>query len=55
MKIHCDICGRELGTYLYGKGGVEERAVITSAACLPDVVCFDCLKSKKITNEKSKK
>lgn len=28
MKLHCDICGRYLGDYLYGEGGVEEKAII---------------------------
>jgi len=26
--IECDICGKKLGTYLFGNGGVEEVAII---------------------------
>lgn len=46
MKIHCDKCDRELGEYLFGKGGVEEKAHITNLRNigLPDVVCFNCLR-----------
>ena len=28
MKIHCDNCGKECGDFLYGHGGVEEKAII---------------------------
>ena len=43
MKIHCDNCGRTLGTYLYGKGGVEEVAHIHGGGGInfPDVWCKD--------------
>ena len=44
--LHCDNCDRPLGDYLYGKGGVEEVAVITKnvrSVGLPDVICFECL------------
>ena len=75
MKIHCDNCDRILGTYLYGIGGVEERAVITKRECikntynrcgelngfkrleriLPDVVCFECCKSRSKLNINAKR
>jgi len=44
MKLHCDSCGRELGDYLYGKGGIEERAHIFGhySHRLPDIVCKEC-------------
>lgn len=43
--LHCDRCDKYLGEYLYGPGGVEERAVVgtTHGIGLPDVVCFDCM------------
>jgi hypothetical protein len=51
MTFHCDKCGKELGTYLFGKGGVEERAWIApfmrkelNKVSLPDMQCFDCYK-----------
>ncbi len=31
LKLCCDNCGKKLGTYLYGPGGIEEKAVITFA------------------------
>jgi len=45
MILHCDECGKALGTYLYGAGGVSEIADITytSPTSLPDIVCFECL------------
>lgn len=44
MKLHCDKCKKELGTYLYGKGGIEEIAHIGALRQigLPDVICFKC-------------
>jgi hypothetical protein len=30
MDFHCDNCGKFIGTFLYGKGGVEEKAFITN-------------------------
>lgn len=45
MKIHCDRCGRYLGDYLHGAGGVEEKARISiprSNISMPDVICFIC-------------
>ena len=45
MKIHCDKCDRYLGDYLYGAGGVEEKARISptmSQISMSDIVCFDC-------------
>lgn len=45
MKIHCDSCQKELGDYLYGTGGIEERAHIfgkLAAMSLPDLVCNEC-------------
>ena len=44
MKLHCDSCQKPLGEYLYGVGGIDERAVITNRnnPGLPDVVCHDC-------------
>ena len=45
MKLHCDRCGKELGTYLFGPGGIKERASIgpIRQVGLLDIVCFDCL------------
>ena len=45
FQFHCDECGKSLGTYLYGKGGVEERAHISGIynRRLPDIVCNECL------------
>lgn len=45
MKLHCDSCNRYLGDYLYGKGGVAEKAVVSGggAVQMPDVTCFQCL------------
>lgn len=45
MKLHCDSCGKALGTYLYGRGGIEERATIFKlpSGGLPDVLCNGCL------------
>ena len=42
--FHCDKCGRPLGTYLYGRGGVEERAHISGIYKRrpPDVICNEC-------------
>ena len=43
-KLHCDRCGRALGTYLYGKGGIEEIAYIgtqQTPVSLPDMFCRD--------------
>lgn len=45
MTLHCDSCRKSLGTYLYGKGGIEERAHILgkyNAVALPDIVCNEC-------------
>ena len=44
MKLHCDSCQKELGDYLYGKGGIEERAKIfrTGKISLPDIICNEC-------------
>ncbi len=45
MMLHCDKCDKSLGEYLYGPGGIEERAVILGSVQghrLPDTVCFDC-------------
>jgi hypothetical protein len=44
MKIHCDKCGRYLGDYFYGKGGIVERAIISGGnlTSMPDVICFKC-------------
>ena len=45
MTLHCDNCGKELGEYLYGKGGIEERAIITNRnhpISLPDITCNEC-------------
>ena len=45
-QLHCDRCGRPVGSYLYGKGGIEERAVIHggTAISLPDITCYECLR-----------
>ena len=43
-QLHCDRCGRPLGTYLYGKGGIEEVAWIgskQSPVSVPDMNCKD--------------
>lgn len=29
LVLHCDVCNRPLGTFLYGSGGIEEQAVIS--------------------------
>ena len=57
-QLHCDDCGKALGTYLYGKGGIEEQAIIGSSKGLtqsqiPDIICFECIKSDegKMTNK----
>ena len=43
--LHCDSCGKEMGTYLYGKGGIEERAYIFQTGhMLPNIVCNQCWK-----------
>ena len=44
MTLHCDSCGKALGTYLYGKGGIEEKALIFGnfSYRLPDIVCMEC-------------
>ena len=46
-QLHCDSCGKGVGTYLYGKGGIEERAIIfpsRNSISLPDIVCNECWK-----------
>jgi len=50
IKLQCDNCGKSLGTYLYGKGGVEEKAFIgcTRKVGLPDIECFECASVKNI-------
>jgi len=48
MVIHCDSCYKPLGEYLYGKGGIEERAMILgrqSSVSLPDIICNECWKA----------
>lgn len=47
MTLHCDSCGNSLGTYLYGPGGVEEKAIIYGKYNhrLPDIVCKVCFRS----------
>jgi hypothetical protein len=57
MKLHCDKCQKPLGDYLYGKGGVEERARITdgTATTLPDIVCYECIPKGAITLEQIKR
>ena len=50
MKLYCDVCGRTLGDYLFGPGGIEERAVITNVhrlVGLPDIECFECFREGK--------
>ena len=51
MMIHCDVCGKAVGTYLYGCGGVEERAWIgpmrVGGYRLPDIVCNECIKKRR--------
>ena len=44
MQLHCDSCGKGLGTYLHGKGGIEEKAHIFGqySSRLPDIVCNEC-------------
>jgi len=48
MMLHCDKCGKKLSTYLYGSGGVEEKAVIIQTKysrrgnVLPDIICNEC-------------
>lgn len=48
MKIHCDECGKYLGDYLYGNGGVEEKANVSGGSTISmlDVVCNECMKLK---------
>ena len=51
-QLHCDECNKEVGSYLYGKGGIEERALIANTHRLvgwPDIICFDCLEYKDPT------
>lgn len=51
MKIHCDKCDAYLGDYLYGKGGVAEKARIgatINSISLPDVVCLNCDDTPKL-------
>jgi len=53
FMFHCDVCGKSLGTYLYGKGGVEEKAWISGIRNhyrLPDIICKKCFNKEK--NEK---
>lgn len=53
MDIHCDRCNRNLGTYLFGVGGVVEIAQIglIRQVGLPDIICFNCLGLKfKVKN-----
>ena len=47
LQLHCDNCGKSLGTYLYGKGGIEERAHISGLYNhrLPDITCNECLQN----------
>ena len=44
--LHCDSCGKPLGTYLYGNGGIEEKAFIKNQYShrLPDIICKNCFK-----------
>lgn len=44
MVLHCDSCGKPLGTYLYGRGGIEKRAKVFGhyTGRLPDLVCNEC-------------
>ena len=44
MTLHCDSCDKSLGTYLYGVGGIEERAKIFGKYFhrLPDIICNEC-------------
>ena len=44
MILHCDECRKPLGEYLYGKGGVAEKAVVKGGTgiSLPDIVCYEC-------------
>lgn len=53
MVLHCDICDKELGTYLFGKGGIEERAVIgkNTPNQLPDIICNECIESGKVKDK----
>lgn len=54
--LHCDSCGKGLGTYLFGKGGIEERARIfeTKRYAIPDVVCNECWnEGYSVTNPKN--
>jgi hypothetical protein len=57
MILHCDSCEGELGDYLYGKGGIEERAVIGRSFPhrLPDIVCNDCWKEGYSSENPKKK
>lgn len=47
MNLHCDRCGKNLGDYLFGKGGVEERAIIGELrqVGLPDITCYECIEN----------
>ena len=48
MILHCDSCGVGLGEYLYGIGGVAEKAIIFGSCLshrLPDILCLDCYKN----------
>lgn len=51
--LHCDECGKGLGEYLYGPGGIEERAMIvkTRGVGLPDIICNNCLGKRPTTTE----
>ena len=46
MILHCDSCGKGLGNYLYGKGGIDEKAIIGKlySSRLPDIICLECWK-----------
>lgn len=58
MTLHCDNCDKPLGDYLYGKGGVEEVAIITNkfrSIGLPDVMCFECLNTNRPKVRKTEK
>lgn len=47
MEFYCDKCKKYLGNYLYGKGGVCEKATIIrkNEISLPDIICFECNKT----------
>ena len=44
MALHCDSCGKSLGTYLLGKGGIMEKhhVGVYYQGRLPDIVCNEC-------------